>query len=432
MQKTKFVVMAIQRNSRNQNDIGNNAAEEGRGHVEEIPNSKDESEETYNQKSRRRFLQIGNFPIAANQNLTESSGGTTFEKIAIFFTWLVVVLTFPISIFFCFTTIPEYQRAVIFRLGRVRKGAAGPGLVWYLPCIDSYGIVDLRWRVEVIPTQDIITKDAVTLTVDAVLFYYVIGSLKSTVKVEDVHEATILLAQTMVRSVLGTKKLHEILTSRELLSQEIRVSCERSTASWGVKIERVALKDINLPEMFHRAMASEAEALREARAKIISAEGEHSASKALKEASDVMAKNKIALQLRHLQILTSISHERKLQIYYPFPLDMLTGFTDSAAAAPAAPKNDKAKEERQPLKESVISIVTNILEPFIRNPIEILEGESFLRTADVNQSINEDFQSAPDSQRQIPNPDEPPQSASPQPDENDHTKGTQTDPKTHK
>lgn len=120
MQKTKFVVMAIQRNSRNQNDIGNNAAEEGRGNVEEIPNSKDESEETYNQKSRRRFLQLGNFPIAANQNLTESSGGTTFEKIAIFFTWLVVVLTFPISIFFCFTTIPEYQRAVIFRLGRVR------------------------------------------------------------------------------------------------------------------------------------------------------------------------------------------------------------------------------------------------------------------------------------------------------------------------
>lgn len=113
MQKTKFVVMSIQRN---QNDVDNNAAEESRGHVEEMQNSKDE----YKVKPRRRFFQIGNCPTTANLNLQESRGGTTFEKIAIFFTWLVVVLTFPISIFFCFTTIAEYQRAVFFRLGRVR------------------------------------------------------------------------------------------------------------------------------------------------------------------------------------------------------------------------------------------------------------------------------------------------------------------------
>ncbi|XP_017968934.1 band 7 protein AGAP004871-like [Drosophila navojoa] len=412
--------MAIQGSSRNQIDVGNAAKE-----IRE-QESKGESEETYKDTSRIFF------PITASLRLQERRGGTAFEKIAIFFTWLVVVLTFPLSLYFCFITIPEYQRAVIFRLGRVRRGAAGPGLVWYLPCIDSYEIVDLRSRVVVIPTQDIITKDALTLTVDAVLFYYVIGSLKSTMKVDDVHEATVLLAQTMVRSVLGTKKLHEILTSRESLSQEIRISCERSTASWGVKIERVALKDISLPEMFHRAMASEAEAIREARAKIISAEGEHSASKALKEASDVMSKNKIALQLRHLQILTSISHERKLKIYYPFPINMLTGLTDSEADTAAAPKNDRPQEENHPLKQSVISMVTNILEPFIRNPTEILEGESFLGTADASRSINEDYQSPPDSQRQISNPDELPLSASPQPDENDNTKGTQTDPKTHK
>lgn len=163
----------------------------------------------------------------------------------------------------------------------------------------------------------------------------------------------------------------------------------------------------------------------------------------------------IPLQLRHLQILSSISHERQLQIYYPFPLDMLTGFTDSAADAPAAPKNDRPKEDRQSLKESVISIVTSILEPFVRNATEILEGESFRGTADASQSIHQDFtQSAPNSQRELPNPDEPPQSSSPQPDgkyyidiniyllltnlsllllkENDHTRGTQTDPRTHR
>ncbi|TDG45853.1 hypothetical protein AWZ03_007708 [Drosophila navojoa] len=177
--------MAIQGSSRNQIDVGNAAKE-----IRE-QESKGESEETYKDTSRIFF------PITASLRLQERRGGTAFEKIAIFFTWLVVVLTFPLSLYFCFITIPEYQRAVIFRLGRVRRGAAGPGLVWYLPCIDSYEIVDLRSRVVVIPTQDIITKDALTLTVDAVLFYYVIGSLKSTMKVDDVHEATVLLAQTM-------------------------------------------------------------------------------------------------------------------------------------------------------------------------------------------------------------------------------------------
>ncbi|XP_017856376.1 PREDICTED: band 7 protein AGAP004871-like [Drosophila arizonae] len=256
----------------------------------------------------------------------ENRKNTTFEKIAILLSWVVVVLTFPLSIFFCFTTIPEYKRAIFFRLGRVRKGAAGPGLVWYLPCIDSYALVDLRTRVEVIPTQEMITRDSVTISVDAVLFYYITGSLHATIQISNVHESTLFIAQTTLRNVVGGKTLHELLTSRESLSHEIGIAVDRATEKWGVRIERVALKDINLPEILHRTMAAEAEALREARAKIISAEGEVLASQALKEASDVMAKNKITLQLRHLQILTSIAHERMVTIYYPFPLEILTPF----------------------------------------------------------------------------------------------------------
>lgn len=171
-------------------------------------------------------------------------------------------------------------------------------------------------------------------------------------------------------------------------------------------------KDINLPEILHRTMASEAEALREARAKIISAEGELNASQALKEASDVMAKNKITLQvsirhifkvtnvyrtlpqLRHLQILTSICHERKLTIVYPFPMDILTGFAQTTANSPAdtkLPKKEEVAMEVPQQKESIVSIITNVLEPFMRNQTDIREGESFQGTQDANVSIYKDF-----------------------------------------
>ncbi|XP_023160342.2 band 7 protein AGAP004871-like [Drosophila hydei] len=257
---------------------------------------------------------------------SENRKSTTFEKIAICLSCIVAIITFPLSIFFCYATIAEYQRAIFFRLGRVRKSPAGPGLIWYLPCIDSYGIVDLRTRVEVIPTQEMLTKDSVTISVDAVLFYYITGSLHATIQISNVHESTLFIAQTTLRNVVGGKTLHELLTSREVLSEEISIAVDRATEKWGVRIDRVALKDINLPEILHRTMASEAEALREARAKIISAEGEVLASQALKEASDVMAKNNITLQLRHLQILTSIAHERMVTIFYPFPLEILSPF----------------------------------------------------------------------------------------------------------
>ncbi|KAH8359517.1 hypothetical protein KR093_007355, partial [Drosophila rubida] len=236
---------------------------------------------------------------------------------------------FPISIFICYVRVDEYDRAIIFRLGRVRKHARGPGLVWHLPCIDSYRLVDLRTRVEVIPSQDAITKDSVTISIDAVLFYCIQDSMHATIQIANVHESTMFIAQTTLRNMVGSMTLHELLVSRQLLSQRITIAVDHATEKWGVKIERVELKDISLPESLERSLASEAEALRDARAKIISAEGELSASMALKEASDVMAQNKISLQLRHLQVLTSIAQERNLKILYPFPLEMLRPFENS-------------------------------------------------------------------------------------------------------
>ncbi|XP_017845865.1 band 7 protein AGAP004871 isoform X2 [Drosophila busckii] len=264
------------------------------------------------------------------------------ERCATVFSYILVAIFFPISIFFCIITVREFNRAVIFRMGRLRKGGQGPGLVFILPCVDSYGLVDLRTRVEIIPSQEMLTKDAVTISVDAVLFYCVKSSTFAVIQISNVHDSTILIAQTTMRNLVGTKTLHELLTSREELSREVGEAVHHATARWGVRVERVEIKDIALPEVLQRSLSSEAEALREARAKVISAEGELDASRALKEASDVMSENQITLQLRHLQILTAISHERQLTIIYPFPVEMMTPFENSGrkkggAVAPHLP-----------------------------------------------------------------------------------------------
>ncbi|XP_068156744.1 stomatin-like protein 3 isoform X3 [Drosophila tropicalis] len=187
----------------------------------------------------------------------------------------------------------------------------------------------MRTICEVVPSQDILTKDSVTIRVDAVLYYCIYSPMDAVIQVANVYEATMMIAQTTLRTIVGSKSLIQLLTSREALSREIGYVVDGITARWGVRVERVELKDIRLPESLQRSLASEAEAHREARAKIISAEGELKASQALKDASDVMAENKITLQLRHLQILTSIASERQCHIIYPFPMEMMTPFEKS-------------------------------------------------------------------------------------------------------
>ncbi|XP_045036439.1 band 7 protein AGAP004871 isoform X4 [Daphnia magna] len=253
--------------------------------------------------------------------------------------WLLVLVTMPFSFFICFKVVQEYERAVIFRLGRLLSGGAkGPGIFFILPCIETYTKVDLRTGVFDIPPQEVLTKDSVTVSVDAVVYFRVSNATVSVANVENAHHSTRLLAQTTLRNILGTKDLHEILGDRETISGSMQAVCalilctyklaalDEATESWGIKVERVEIKDVRLPVQLQRAMAAEAEASREARAKVIAAEGEFKASTALKEASMVIAESPAALQLRYLQTLSTISAEKNSTIIFPLPIDFLTQF----------------------------------------------------------------------------------------------------------
>ncbi|XP_070176690.1 stomatin-like isoform X2 [Littorina saxatilis] len=239
----------------------------------------------------------------------------------------LIAITFPVSLCLCIKVVQEYERAVIFRLGRLLSGGAkGPGLFFIIPCMDSYTKVDLRTVSFDVPPQEVLTRDSVTVAVDAVVYYRVQNATMSITNVEDANRSTRLLAATTLRNVLGTKNLSEILSDREAISHLMQSSLDEATDPWGVKVERVEVKDVRLPVQLQRAMAAEAEASREARAKVIAAEGEQKASRALKEAADVISESPAALQLRYLQTLNSISAEKNSTIIFPLPMDLLQGF----------------------------------------------------------------------------------------------------------
>jgi len=259
----------------------------------------------------------------------ESSATSTtiglFGYVLFAISWLMVFVTVPFSLCVILKVVQEYERAVIFRLGRLLPGGAkGPGIFFVLPCIESYQRVDLRTITLGVPPQEVLTKDSVTVSVDAVVYYRVSNATVSVANVENAHHSTRLLAQTSLRNILGTKNLHEILSDRESISLAMQTILDEATAAWGIKVERVEIKDARLPEQLQRAMAAEAEAAREARAKVIAAEGEKKASGALREASEIISESPAALQLRYLQTLNSISAEKNSTIIFPLPLDMVT------------------------------------------------------------------------------------------------------------
>ncbi|XP_037932309.1 band 7 protein AGAP004871-like [Teleopsis dalmanni] len=249
------------------------------------------------------------------------------ELLATAISVILMVLTFPISVFICFKVVSEYERAVIFRMGRLRSGGArGPGVFFVLPCVDDYCKVDLRTVSFDVPPQEVLSKDSVTVTVDAVVYYRISDPLKAVIQVSNYSHSTRLLAATTLRNVLGTRNLSELLTERETISHTMQVSLDEATDPWGVKVERVEIKDVSLPTALQRAMAAEAEAAREARAKVIAAEGEMKSSRALKEASEIISASPSALQLRYLQTLNSISAEKNSTIIFPLPMELLTPF----------------------------------------------------------------------------------------------------------
>ncbi|XP_053543651.1 erythrocyte band 7 integral membrane protein isoform X2 [Ictalurus punctatus] len=242
----------------------------------------------------------------------------------VLFSIILTILTLPVSIWMCIKIVKEYERAIIFRLGRIlRGGAKGPGLFFILPCTDSFINVDMRTITFDIPPQEVLTKDSVTVSVDGVVYYRVQNATLAVANITNADAATRLLAQTTLRNVLGTKNLAEILSDREEIAHSMQSTLDDATDDWGIKVERVEIKDVKLPLQLQRAMAAEAEATREARAKVIAAEGEMNASRALKEASLVIAESPSALQLRYLQTLNTIAAEKNSTIIFPLPIDML-------------------------------------------------------------------------------------------------------------
>jgi len=245
----------------------------------------------------------------------------------------LIIATLPLSLCLCIKVVQEYERAVIFRLGRLRKGGAkGPGIFFVIPCVDTYKCVDLRTVSFDVPPQEILSRDSVTVSVDAVVYFNVIDSEQALCSVDDFSHSTRLLAATTLRNVLGTKNLAEILSERELISQVMQGALDEATDPWGVKVERVEIKDVRLPVQLQRAMAAEAEAAREARAKVIAAEGEEKASTALKAAADVLQQSPSALQLRYLQTLNSISAEHNSTIIFPMPISLTNAVGSSLSA----------------------------------------------------------------------------------------------------
>ncbi|KAJ8732913.1 hypothetical protein PYW07_015512 [Mythimna separata] len=227
---------------------------------------------------------------------------------------------------FAFVVLNEFERAVVFRLGKVSGGPRGPGIIRIIPCIDKVTKLDMRTYSFDVAPQEILTKDSVTVAVDAVVFYRVNDPLKAIVQVADFRESTELLAATTLRNVLGTRDLSQLLSDREAISASMRAGLDHATEPWGIEVERVEIKDVRLPEQLQRAMAAEAEATREAKAKIITAEGEIKAAQALREASNLLTDNPTALQLRYLQALNSVSAEKNSTIVFPFPMEFLRGF----------------------------------------------------------------------------------------------------------
>ena len=257
-------------------------------------------------------------------------GAGTIVVIVVIVLLLLIILPTAVKI------VQEYERGVIFRLGRL-TGAKGPGLFFILPFVDRMVRVDLRVVTLDVPPQDVITKDNVTVKVTAVVYFRVVDPQNSVVKVLDHIRATSQIAQTTLRNVLGQVELDELLASREKLNQMLQKIIDEYTEPWGVKVSNVNIKDVELPETMRRSMAAQAEAERERRAKIIHADGEFQASERLAQAGAVIAREPTTLQLRYLQTLTEIASEKTNTIIFPLPIDLFKAFMKFGGGTAEAP-----------------------------------------------------------------------------------------------
>ena len=245
--------------------------------------------------------------------------------------------------------VQEYERGVVFRLGRF-VGVRGPGLILLFPFVERMVKVDLRVVTLDVPSQEAITRDNVTVRVNAVAYFHVLDPDKAVINVEDYRRATAQIAQTTLRSVLGQHELDDLLSRRERINQELQRIIDEATEPWGIKVSVVEVKDVELPMTMQRAMARQAEAERERRAKIIHAEGEYTASQQLAEAARVMAESPGTIQLRYLSTLSEIAVEHNSTIIFPIPLEFMNAFgpllqKGEAKSAPPAKQEDENPEK---------------------------------------------------------------------------------------
>ena len=251
---------------------------------------------------------------------------TSFPIPASLLAWLVPVAFFAILILpNAVRILREYERGVIFRLGKL-IGAKGPGLVFLIPIVDKMVRMDLRVVTINVAKQEVMTRDNVPATVDAVVYFRVVDPNAAVVKVENFWKATSLIAQTTLRSVLGQASLDDLLSQRDVINQKLQEIIDRQTEPWGIKVTAVEIKDVALPDSMKRAMAKQAEAERERRAKVVNAEGEFQAAEKMVQAAAMIAKEPIALQLRYLQTMREMASEHNTTTFLPLPIDLFSAF----------------------------------------------------------------------------------------------------------
>ncbi len=255
---------------------------------------------------------------------------------------IVVVIIFLLWFAKCLNVLREYERAVTFRLGRLLKMDKGPGLIFILWPIDTIIRVSLRVSAWDVPPQDIITRDNVSVKVSAVLYFRVISAQRAIVELENYRYAVEQLAQTTLRTVLGEVELDDLLSQREKLNARLQTILDEQTEAWGIKVTQVQIKTVDLPQEMQRAMARQAEAERERRAKIINADGEFQASEKLAEAAGILAREPITITLRYLQTLAEIGTERNTTIVFPIPVELLSLLLQRAGGTAPPPSGGPA------------------------------------------------------------------------------------------
>jgi regulator of protease activity HflC (stomatin/prohibitin superfamily) len=249
----------------------------------------------------------------------------------------IILFIFGMLIYAGFNVLREYERAVIFRWGRLAQGIVGgngPGIVIIIPVIDKLVRVSLRTVAMDVPPQDVITKDNVSVKVNAVLYFRVVDPQRAIVEVEDYLYATSMIAQTSLRSALGQSQLDDLLAKREEINTELQRIIDQQTEPWGVKVSAVEVKNVDLPQEMQRAIARQAEAERERRSKVIHAEGEYQAAQRLLDAANLMGQNPVALQLRYLQTLVEVAAEKNSTTIFPIPIDTIAPLIRGLGAKP--------------------------------------------------------------------------------------------------